>query len=74
MNQTQTIRLYSPLSIMPTLECGMGGAVRAPVALSTRGDLTTNHRMGYCVVKAQRDVRLMAVAPVRDCRCGRPLS
>ena len=41
--------------------------MRTPVALRTRGDLTTNHRVGYCVVKAQRGARLMVIAPVRDC-------
>ena len=48
--------------------------MRAPVALRTRGDLTTNHRVVHCVVKAQRGAHLMTIAPVRDCHCGRPLS
>jgi hypothetical protein len=35
----------------------------------------SDHKLpGYCVVKAQRGARLMAIAPVCDCRCGRPLS
>ena len=75
MNQIQTIRFYSPLSIMPNLECGMRGAVRTPVALRTGCDPTTNHRVGYCVVNAQRGVRFMATGPyviVLACRCERP--
>jgi len=72
MDQTQTIRFYSLLSIMPIVECVMGGALGTPVALRTRGDPTTERRVAYSIVNAQRGARLMAIAPVRD--CGRPLS
>ena len=45
----------------------MGDASRTPVALRTRGDLTTERWVGNSMVKAQRGARLMAIAPVRDC-------
>ena len=67
MDQTQTIRFYSPLSIMPIFECGMGGALRTPVALRTRCDPTTERREGYSMVKAQRAACFMTIVPVRDC-------
>jgi len=70
MDQTQTIRFHSLLSIMPILECGMGGALRTPMELRTRGDPTTERRVGYSVVKAQRGPLLMAIVPVRDCACS----
>ena len=48
-------------------ESGMGGASRTLVVLRTRGDRTTEGRVGNSMVKAQRGALLMAIAPVRDC-------